>query len=461
MGMSFVKQYFSGYKKPGGIGDLLLIAFPMMISTACDGVMTFTDRLFLARLGTDQMNAALGGGLTYQMLTFFFIGLTGYSTALVAQYYGARKFEKSPQAAFQALLIAVLAWPIIILVRPFVSSLFSVADLPVNQVGFQQQYLAILAYGSLFGLLRHVMGCYFTGIGKTRIVMTSTMTAMLVNVVLDYVFIFGKFGVPAMGVKGAALATITGSCVAVVMLGFAYFSSWNRTRYAVMKSFRYNARLMKKLLHFGSPAGLEMLLNFIAMFVLTLMLQSQGEAAATATTIMFNWDLVSFIPLLGIEIAVTSLVGRYMGAQRPQVAHRAALSAIKTGLLYSAVILVLFVTIPEVLVRVFHPEVPSEAFEQAIPLAKNMIRIAAIYVLAQACMVAMIGALRGAGDTFYTMLLSVSASWTFVPAVYLTLYVFHLNVFWAWLSIVVVYMIFFIFIYRRFSAGKWKKLNVI
>lgn len=459
--MSIFKRYFSGYKKPGGISDLLLIAFPMMVSTACDGVMTFTDRLFLARLGTDQMNAALGGGLTYQMLTFFFIGLTGYSTALVAQYYGARKFEKSPQAAFQALLIALLAWPVIVAVRPLVGSLFSVVDLPVNQVGFQQQYLAILAYGSIFGLLRHVLGCYFTGIGKTRIVMTSTMMAMVVNVVLDYALIFGNWGFPAMGVKGAALATISGSIVAVILLGFSYFSSWNRTRYAVMKSFRYSAKLMKKLLHFGYPAGLEMLLNFVALFVMTLMLQSQGEAAATATTIMFNWDLVSFIPLLGIEIAVTSLVGRYMGAQRPQVAHRAALSAIKTGLIYSAFILVLFVSIPEVLVRVFHPEVPSEAFQQAIPLAKNMIRIAAIYVLAQAFMVAMIGALRGAGDTFYTMLLSVSASWTFVPAVYLTLYVFHLNVFWAWFAIVMVYMVFCAFIYRRFRSGKWKKIKVI
>ncbi len=459
--MSILKKYFSGYNKPGGIRDLLTIAFPMMVSTACDGVMTFTDRLFLARVSPDHMNAALGGGLTYQMLTFFFIGLAGYSTALVAQYYGAGKFEKSPQAAFQALLIALIAWPVIMLVQPLVSSLFLMVDLPVNQVGLQRRYLEILSFGSIFGLLRHVLGCYFTGIGKTRVVMTSTLMAMTVNVVLDYVLIFGKWGFPAMGVQGAALATISGSAVAVIMLVVTYLSRWNRTRYAVMKSFRYNARLMKKLLHFGYPAGVEMLLNFVAMFVMTLMLQSQGEAAATATTIMFNWDLVSFIPLLGIEIAVTSLVGRYMGAQRPQVAHRAALSAIKTGVLYSICTLLLFVSIPEALVMVFHPDAPSEAFQQAIPMAKAMIRIAAIYVLAQACMVAMIGTLRGAGDTFYTMLLSVSASWTFVPAVYLSLYVFHLNVSWAWFAIVVVYMVFCVFIYRRFRAGKWKKIKVI
>src|SRR5574344_1522863 len=133
--MNLIKRYFSGHKRPGGISDLLVLAFPMMVSTAADGVMTFTDRLFLARLGPDHMNAALGGGLTYQMLTFFFIGLTGYSTALVAQYFGAKKYEKSPQASFQALLIAFFAWPVIMLLQPFVSSLFGVVDLPVNQVG--------------------------------------------------------------------------------------------------------------------------------------------------------------------------------------------------------------------------------------------------------------------------------------------------------------------------------------
>jgi len=65
--MKILKNYFSDYHKAGGIKDLLSIAFPMMISTACDGVMTFTDRLFLARVGSEQMNAAMGGGVTYQM----------------------------------------------------------------------------------------------------------------------------------------------------------------------------------------------------------------------------------------------------------------------------------------------------------------------------------------------------------------------------------------------------------
>lgn len=459
--MSILKHYFADYKKPGGINDLLVMAFPMMISTACDGVMTFTDRLFLARVGSEQMNAALGGGITYQMMIFFFVGLTGYSTALVAQYYGAKEMNNAPRAAFQAILLTIVAWPVILLLRPLIVSFYYKIDLPVNQVGYQVQYLNILVWGGLFGMLRQTMGCYFAGIGRAKVVMTATLTAMLVNVVLDYILIFGKLGFPAMGVRGAAFATVSGGFSAMMVLMVAYFNRSNRVIFSVMQSFHFDWKIMKKLIHYGYPAGLEFLLNFMAFFFMTVMFQSQGDSEATATTIMFNWDLVSYIPLLGIEIAVTSLVGRYMGAGRPQVAHRAAISAVKTGMIYSSVILVLFLAIPEVLVRVFHPQTPGIVFEGAVPIAKSMIRIASLYVLAQAVMVAMVGTLRGAGDTFYTMVISVLANWAFLPLLYLSLYVFDLSVPFGWLVVVLVYLVFCYVIYRRFRTEKWKALRVI
>lgn len=459
--MSLIKAYFADYHKQGGIKDLLIMAFPMMISTACDGVMTFTDRLMLSRVDSFQMNAALGGGITYQMMIFFFVGLTGYSTALVAQYYGAGDFKNAPKAAFQAILITILAWPVVLILKPFVSSLFYKFNLPAEQIGYQIQYLNILAWGGIFGLLRQTLGCYFTGIGKVKIVMTATITAMMINVVLDYILIFGHFGFPAMGVRGAAIATVSGGAAAVLILLAAYFNVANRLKYLVMESFHIDWKIMKKLIHFGYPAGLEFLLNFLAFFLMTAMYQSRGASEATATTIMFNWDLVSYIPLLGIEIAVTSLVGRYMGAGKPEVAQKAAYSAIKTGILYSFVILILFLAIPEVLVRVFHPKEFSEVFENAVPLAKTMIRIASLYVLAQAVMVAMIGTLRGAGDTFYTMVISVLANWAFIPLLYISLYVLDMSVPFGWFVVVMVYLTFCYVIFRRFRTGKWKSIKVI
>lgn len=459
--MKFFTNYFSGYHKPGGIKELLAIALPMIISTACDGVMTFTDRLFLARVGSEQMNAAMGGGVTMQMLTFFFIGLTGYSTALVAQYFGAGTKHNATKAAFQAILVTIAAWPIILLLKPLTISYFHFMNIPESQVGFQIEYLNILAWGSIFSLMRYTLGCYFTGIGKTNIVMIATLVAMVVNVILDYILIFGKLGFQPMGMQGAAIATITGALCSVVILVIAYLNHTNRIEFQVMKSFRFDASIMKKLLYYGYPAGLELFLNFLAFSTVIALFHSKGDIVATASTIMFNWDLVSFIPLLGIEIAVTSLVGRYMGAGRPQVAHRSALSGIKTGIFYSIAILVLFVAIPEWLVRIFHPETPSDIFESAVPIAVTMVQIASLYVLAEAIMVALVGALRGAGDTHFTMMASVAAHWTFVPVLYLSMNVFKLSVTFSWFLLVLFFLVFCGLLIWRFRSGKWKLIKVI
>ncbi len=459
--MNLIKKYFSGYHEPGGIGELLTLALPMIISTACDGVMTFTDRLFLARVGSEQMNAAMGGGVTLQVMMFFFMGLSGYSTALVAQYFGAGKRLHSSTAAFQAILITIAAWPIILLLKPLAYSFFHFMKIPESQIVFQVGYLNILAWGSIFGMMRYTLGCYFTGIGKTKIVMVATLAAMVGNVVLDYILIFGKFGFPAMGVSGAAIATVAGGLLAMIILLVAYLNHSNRKQFAVLKSFRFHGAIMKKLIHYGSPAGIEMFLNFLAFSTMISLFHAQGTAVATATTIMFNWDLVSFIPLLGIEIAVTSLAGRYMGAGKPQLVSHSAISAIKTGIFYSIVILALFLFIPETLVMVFHPEIPDAKFNEAIPIAVSMIRIAALYVLAESVLVAIVGALRGAGDTHFTMFASVAAHWMFVPLLYLSLNVFHFSVSTSWLFLVINFLLFCCVLIWRFHSGKWKQIQVI
>ncbi len=459
--MTLLQKYFSGYRSPGGIRELLIIALPMIISTACDGVMTFTDRLFLARVAPEQMNAAMGGGVALQMLMFFFVGLTGYSTALVAQYFGAGDRRNSTKAAFQAILVTLFAWPVVLLAKPLLIDFFYLMKLPESQIPFQIRYLDLLVWGGLFSMMRYTLGCYFTGIGKTKIVMTATLVAMVVNIVLDYVLIFGKFGFPAMEIEGAAIATISGWFCAVIVLASAYLGPVNRKVFAVMKSFRFSFPIMKKLIYYGSPAGFEMFLNFLAFSFMISLFHSEGDVVATATTIMFNWDLVSFIPLLGIEIAVTSLVGRYMGARRPDIAQKSALSAIKTGMFYSVIILALFVLIPEWLVHVFRPEIPDSVFTEAVPIAVSMIKIAALYVLAEAVMVAVVGALRGAGDTYFTMIASVSAHWSFVPLLYLVLKVFHLSVALSWFLLVVFFLLFCVALVVRFKQGKWKTISVI
>ncbi len=445
----------------GGTAELLAIAFPMIISTACDGIMTFTDRLFLSRLGPEQMNAAFGGGIALQLMTFFFIGLTGYTTALVAQYYGAKQDRMTGVALSQAVLISIIAYPVILLCKPLGVMFFNFMEIPPVQLVYQTEYFNVVILGSIASILRNSFSCYFSGIGRTRIVMIANITAMVVNVALDYLLVFGNAGFPAMGIKGAAIATVSAGTTGLLILIASYFSRRNFRDFHIAGSFRFDAGVMKKLLHFGSPAGVEFFLNFLAFTTCTYIFHSRGTIVATASTIMFNWDLISFIPLIGIEIAVTSLAGRYMGAGDPKTAHHAAMSGIRSGMYYSVVILVLFLLIPRDLVMIFRPLEETTEFNLAIPIAIDMIRLASLYVLLEAVLIALIGALRGAGDTHVTMILSSSAHWTMTLVVYLCLKVFDVSAVAAWLAMIVAFMIFCVFIIIRYSSMKWQKIKVI
>lgn len=459
--MSEVLLKKQGEHSPGGIAEMLAIALPMIVSYAADTFMTFTDRMFLARLAPEIMNAAMGGGLTSFMLSTFFMGLIGYSTALVGQYLGAGRKNTCPAVTTQALIIALLSYPLILMMKPLGIQLFHVMHVPAVQMSYQIEYFNILIYGAIIGLIRTALTSYFSGIGKTRIVMIAMIVTMLVNVGMNFILIFGKFGVPALGIRGAAYGTLTGGGIGVIILFFAYFGKANRQEFNIRNSFHYYSLIMKKLLKFGYPPGLEFILNLFAFNLMIMIFHSMGEVIATATTIMFNWDNVSYIPLVGIEVAVTSLVGRYMGARKSDIANKVAISAFKLGFIYSAIILTLFLTIPKHLVAVFRPFESSAIFDQAVPIAVYMLRVAGLYVIVESAIAALVGVLRGAGDTRWSMFASVSLHYIMVVGLYLVVKVFHLSPQVGWLVVVFAFMLFSIVFYLRFRGGKWKTIQVV
>ena len=445
----------------GGVRELLAIALPMVVSHACDTVMTFTDRVFLSRLGPDEMNAAMSGGLTCFMMMTFFMGLIGYTTALVAQYLGAGKKDRCALATSQALIICLAAYPVILLARPLVLYGFELSGISAGQLASQKMYFGILIYATIIGLLRTSLSSFFSGIGQTRMVMVAAIVAMVANIGLNYVLIFGKLGLPPLGIRGAAYGTILGGLLGLTVLVTAYFWPPNRREYQVFQSLRFDREAMGKLLWFGYPAGVEMFLNVLAFTGMIFAFHAHGPVTATATTIMFNWDMVSFVPLIGIQIGVMSLVGRYMGAGDPDTAHRAAMSGIKTGWVYSSVILVLFACFPETLVSVFQPVDADPVFEQAVPTAVFMIRLASLYVMIEAVVIVFSGTLRGAGDTFWAMCISVTLHWLLLPILIVMLHWLGMSPELAWTAIVLTFLCFSYIFYLRYRSGHWREIRVV
>ncbi|MBF0484550.1 MAG: MATE family efflux transporter [Candidatus Omnitrophica bacterium] len=447
--------------KPGGVREMLTIALPMLVSMTCDTIMIVTDRIFLSRLHPEMMNASMGGGLTVFMMISFFIGLTGYSTALVAQYFGADQKQKCPSVITQSVIVALCAYIPILVCRPLAHKMFLFMGVPLSQLVYQNLYFDILLYGSIITLIRGIFSCFFSGIGRTRIVMAASFTAMVVNAVAGYILIFGKFGLPALGIRGAAYGVLLGGSSGLIVLACAYFKQNNMLEFNIVNSFKFSREVISKLLRFGTSPGLELFLNLLAFNSMVMVFQSHSPITATAATIVLNWDMVSFVPLLGIEIAVTSMVGRYMGAQDPDTAHKSVISGLKVGLIFSTFILILFVGFPWYLVEVFHPSGTQETFLKSVPMALFMIRAASLYILVEALFVVFIGALRGAGDTFWAMFISVTLHWSMVFVVVFALRIMRWTPEVGWSFMVAIFLLFSFFVYLRYKSGYWRNIKVV
>ena len=447
--------------KPGGLREMLIISLPMVVSHGCETAMTFTDRLFLSKLGSVPMNASMIGGLTSFMLMTLFIGLIGYTTALVAQYFGAGQRDRCALVLTQSILLAFVAYPVVLTLRPFGHILFEWMGSPPEQLPQQQIYFNILVYGAILVLLKTAFSSFFSGIGRTRVVMLAALTTMSVNVIANYILIFGHFGAPALGLRGAAYGTLLGSFCGLLVLVARYLRHKNRRRFKILDSFQFDREIMLKLLGFGYPAGLEMFFNLLAFTLLILLFHSDGLITATAVTIVFNWDMVSFVPLLGIQIGVVSLVGRYMGAGKPETAAAVTRSGLKMAWFYSSIILIIFVSVPDLLVGIFQPPGTDIVFQQAFPLAVDMLRLASLYVLADATIVVFSGTLRGAGDTFWTMCLSVGMHWLLVLVLYVLLKVVSVPPQHAWLMINLFFLCASIVFFLRYRNGRWKELALV
>lgn len=439
----------------------LAMALPIVLSQGCETAMVFTSRMFLSRLDPELMNAAMGGGLMAFMMISFVIGLIGYSTALVAQYLGAGRKGNCSLVVTQALLFCVCVYPLVLAARPLVYAVFEGMHLEPAQLAPQKLYFDIIVWGALLPLFRGCLASFFSGIGKTSIVLIASGVALAVNAGTNYVLIFGHCGMPALGIRGAALGALIGSASGLAVLLAAYLRHKTRIEFSIGQSFRFDRETARKLIRYGSPTGLEMFSGFMAFNAMVLIFHSCGAVVATAATIMLNWDMVSFVPLIGFEIAVTSMVGRFMGGRRPDSAHRAVVSGMRLGQLYSVVIIFLFLFLPTALVQVFRPQGTSSIFLESVPTAVLMLRLTTIYVVTNAAFVVFIGALRGAGDTFWAMSIAIGAHWMMVAVLAVALKGLRLPAAAGWAAIIGVFLLFFALVYRRYRQGKWRSLRVV
>ncbi len=437
---------------------LLAIALPMIVSQGTYALMIFTDRYFMSMIGTTHVAATLGGGVAAFMCMSLFVGLLSYGNALISQAFGANRLGECSRIVSQGVLLAILSLPFLAAGAWGVYVAFDGLGHDPEQLLLEKSYFKVLMFGGVLTLFKSCLAAYFAGIGRTSVVMAADLLAVIINIPISYGLIFGAWGLPQMDIVGAALGTVASNCFALLVFTLVYFSKENGARFLVASSLIFDGQLFRKYLRLGFPSGLEMFLNIAAFNVFILLFQSYGVVQGAAAAIVLNWDLLSFVPMIGLHIAVISLTGRCVGAQDHQRLNSVISSGFLLGLVYSGVLATTFILCRDSLVGVFITEATSG--EELRSLATWMMIGMGSYVMADAVILIASGVLRGAGDTRWLMYTSTILHWLMVVGAYLVIMVWELGPKVAWLVFVGMILSLALCFTFRLGSSKWRQTEV-
>ena len=434
--------------------ELLKLALPMIVSQGTFAVMIFTDRYFLSQVDPAHMAAALGGGVASFFSFCFFMGVLSYANALAAQYLGAGEIEKCPKVVTQGMIMTVMSVPFLTLITLLVAGIFAGMGHAPAQVELERSYYLILMSGVLFTLAKVCLGSYFAGIGRTRVVMVCDAFGLIVNVPLCYAMVFGKFGFPELGIVGAGISTVVSTFLSFVLFVVFYFRREHRESFAVMRSFSLDIGILRRFWRLGFPSGLELFLNVAAFNLFLLMFQSYGIAESASAAIVFNWDILSFIPMIGLNVGVISLIGRFVGARDMDHVNAVMSAAFAIAIAYSGLLALVYITFRFPLVEVFAP--PDGDFSAVRELSAFMMIGLSSYMIADALILVSGGVLRGAGDTRWLMVASVTLHWAMLVAQYFIIRVFELGPRISWVAFVALILAIAFVYLLRLRGGRWR-----
>lgn len=446
----------------GGAREVLSLAYPLILSQMSFTIQVFVDRLFLTWYSAD----AVAGAVTALFVTWAVIGLcigTGeYVTTFVAQYVGARRPSRIGAALWQGIYFALLAGIVIFALRPLAEPLFTAAGHSPALLQHEVVYARVLLAGGFPIVLMATLASFFAGRGQTGVILGVNVAATVVNAVLDYLWIFGHGGFPRMGVAGAGYATVFSQALGSAVYLAIILRRKNRDAFGTLSGWRFDAPLFSRLLRFGVPAGLQFSMEIAAFALFMLIVGRLGTAPLAASGIAFNLNMIVFMPMLGFGLAVSSLVGRYLGAERPEIAERVTWSAFWTCFGYMVACCALYVSAPGLLLAPYAAGADPQGFADVGRLAGVLLRFVAIYSFFDMMNVIFAAGLKGAGDTTYPVAATVVLAWgvMLLPAYVLCVRGPH-GVYVAWTAASVYVVCIGLLMLRRFRAGKWKSMRVI
>ncbi len=443
------------WNRPAGIGELLRIALPLMVSTGCLTLTLFADRTLLLWYGQPEMAASMAGGNLFWSLICFPVGTVSMTSAFVAQYIGIGQHHRVGRLMWQAIWMSLAVLPLSLGWMPWTESLFKLMGQTSELIPLETVYLQVLMIGASGAVLESALAGFFSGIERTSVVMWVNIAAALLNLALDVVLIFGFAGFSPLGILGAGIASTVSFWFKAIVY-FLLMVRWERHNdFDFVGQCCFDGPIFRRLLFFGMPAGMQYLIEAGSFAVIVLQIGQVGTSALTATAMAINFNMAAFVPLMGVSIAASVSVGKYLSTSNPVLARRAVVSAMTIGVTYASIWSMCYLSVPDFLLGLYQVGSSSQMVHATTQTARILLRFVAFYCILDAAQLVVAGALRGAGDTWYVLGASVTVAVVWISVGLLGKSMSSDLLYWWWAILACWITSMAIAMIARFMRGRW------
>lgn len=435
------------------------MAWPAIIESFFMAFVGLVDSYMVSSLGSTAVAAI---GLTSQpkfICLSMFIALNVSISALVARRRGQNRRKDANTIALTAFSFAILAAIIIsFLVVTFADPILRFCGTGDDTHADAVTYFSIIMSGIIFNCIQMGINAAQRGSGNTKITMRTNLTSNIINVIGNYILIGGHFGFPALGVRGAALATVFGSLVACIMsiVSICRKDTFISIRYMIAEKVKISLEAFKNILQVGYSIFFEQLLMRIGFMATALMAADQGTDAMAAHQVAMNIMGLTFSFGDGLQSSAVALIGHSLGAQQPEKAKEYGATCRFMGLCISIVLAITYFFGAKTLFTLFFPIEPH-----IVTIGVKIMYLIIITAIFQISQVIYMGCLRGAGDTLYTAICSMICVTLIRTAFsYIFCYPLGFGIIGIWVGVLADQAFRYLFASTRFKAGKWTTIKI-
>lgn len=414
------------------IKDVLSLALPAVGEMTLYMMIWVLDTMMVGKYGGKIAVSAVGlsSELLYTFINIFIsVGIAVGITSLVARKYGAKKYDSAEEYASIGIFIgAIISLFISIIMFVFSKNILTIAQAKDDVINLGVTYMRIISFGLFFNMLTSMLNGILRGYGNTKIPLLISFLINIVNLSLDWVLIFGKFGFPELGVKGAAIATSIAQIVGFIFASvYAFKKSKIKIRPKYIKAL--NTNKLSSLLKLSIPSSMQEGAFSLSRLLSSFIIMHIGATAFAANQITTTIESISFMPGWGFGVAATTLVGHKVGEKNYDKAKEYAFACTFLGALFMAMCALFFLLCPEFLIKLFIDTTEREV----IRLGALCLMIASVEQIPMAISLVLSGALKGSGNTQTPFKVSLISSWFIrIPLMFYFVYILKVSVVYVW-----------------------------